>query len=803
MIRRICRYPRILTFFTVSLGLCTFAEANVVPDASFENGTANWSLQDNTSAIIGSPTRTGTKALKMINVGNGVDSPSHYAQQNSITGITPGQEYYYSVWVSGNNLVGVGDGGKPLAIVRWRDGNKKIILASDGRWKESFLWAPYGTYGFRQMTMVLQAPSNASFVDMVFRTWWGCTGGESYWDDVALTVRDFSGRGNLLATYQAEDASTKSGGSVKSEKLDYTGTGYYDVTTNGAILEWTNVSGGGDRVLSFRYSWEGNVRDLELFVNGISRGKHRPLPTGRRGIWASDIWNVNLPAGTNTIRLKIGKTGGLNSQPMFDKLDVHAVGGGTQPPPPPSPPGSAPGNVMASDDAFTDRVAVSWNAVSGATYYEVYRSTAMGNNGSRIASPTGTSYNDTGANAGTTYYYSAKACNTAGCSGFSAQDAGRREAAAVQNQSPRVELAASQNGSITRWVTVNDGNVQVSATITDPNAGDAHTFDWSASDNMLVPLEGFTSSTFTFDPLSLTPGLYVVRVSVADNGTPAKSSSSELMLRVASSLPMLSNTTDSDNDSVDDATEGYVDSDNDGIPDYQDAVNQATQLQGKPLEGTTYLLQTEGGLELKLGHTAFAAGKSAAAVSLQDIAAYGGSGGVAAQNSEDSGFDYPVGIYDFEIGNLPQPGRSIKVVIPQQGVIPTGAAYRKYTPSGWQGFVIDQANSVASAPGQPGTCPPPGDAAYVPGLTGGHFCVQLTIEDGGPNDADGVANSSVSDPGGVATTTSSSANTAASGSGGGGCSFNNDPKNNLVIYLLVALSFLYLVVGRRFRINED
>ena len=41
-----------------------------------------------------------------------------------------------------------------------------------------------------------------------------------------------------------------------------------------------------------------------------------------------------------------------------------------------------------------------------------------------------------------------------------------------------------------------------------------------------------------------------------------------------------------------------------------------------------------------------------------------------------------------------------------------------------------------------------------------YWCVQLTIEDGGPNDADGVANQEIVDPGGVATVASN---------GGGHC----------------------------------
>jgi hypothetical protein len=77
--------------------------------------------------------------------------------------------------------------------------------------------------------------------------------------------------------------------------------------------------------------------------------------------------------------------------------------------------------------------------------------------------------------------------------------------------------------------------------------------------------------------------------------------------------------------------------------------------------------------------------------------------------------------------------------------------YRKLTPiNGWVDFVVDVNNQFASSQGSLGFCPPPGDASWSIGLSEGHWCVQLTIEDGGPNDDDGLANGSIDDPGGVA-----------------------------------------------------
>jgi hypothetical protein len=88
---------------------------------------------------------------------------------------------------------------------------------------------------------------------------------------------------------------------------------------------------------------------------------------------------------------------------------------------------SAPMGVSASDGTFTDKVRVTWEASSGATSYEVWRHMSdSSGSASKISSPdpTGTSYDDTSATAGTTYYYWVKAVNATGTSSFSLSDSG-------------------------------------------------------------------------------------------------------------------------------------------------------------------------------------------------------------------------------------------------------------------------------------------------------------------------------------------------------------------------------------------
>jgi len=93
---------------------------------------------------------------------------------------------------------------------------------------------------------------------------------------------------------------------------------------------------------------------------------------------------------------------------------------------------AAPTGVTASDGTFQDRVRVSWTASSGATYYQVFRNTSSSHSGeTTLTSSIGSSpYDDTSAAAGQTYYYWVKACNSAGCSGYSAYNTGYRAASA-------------------------------------------------------------------------------------------------------------------------------------------------------------------------------------------------------------------------------------------------------------------------------------------------------------------------------------------------------------------------------------
>ena len=173
------------------------------------------------------------------------------------------------------------------------------------------------------------------------------------------------------------------------------------------------------------------------------------------------------------------------------------------------------------------------------------------------------------------------------------------------------------------------------------------------------------------------------------------------------------------------------------------------------------MLETEPGITLSLNSSAMLANVGQVVVTMTDVT----NNGLPADQATE--YVYPGGLFDFVVTGLPQAGQSIKVVSPQHVRIPARAVYRKLVSSGWQDFVEDANNSLASAPGAVGFCPSPGDATYTSGLTEGHWCVQMSIEDGGPNDADGRANKTISDPGGVAQVLAVDVDAKVSGGGGG------------------------------------
>ncbi len=302
------------------------------------------------------------------------------------------------------------------------------------------------------------------------------------------------------------------------------------------------------------------------------------------------------------------------------------------------------------------------------------------------------------------------------------------------NIAPVVSLVVTQNGLNRLTISEGDGMVTVTATVTDANPQDQLTGSWDFG-----RLENVTSdqTQLSFDPDEQGPGLYQVSYTVTDNGTPNLSATSRVFIVIRPNLPTLGSG-DSDGDLIPDDQEGFADSDGDGIPDYLDAISECNVMPTELLGQTDFVAEGDPGVCLRLGTVAAetdAGGLQIAkdAIEIDNVAVNIG------------------GIFDFIAYGLPEQGQSYSLVIPQRLPVPANAVYRKFNDvTGWVDFVSNANNSVSSAAGERGFCPPPGDAVWTPGLTEGHWCVQVRVQDGGPNDADGIANGAIVDPGGVA-----------------------------------------------------
>ena len=312
------------------------------------------------------------------------------------------------------------------------------------------------------------------------------------------------------------------------------------------------------------------------------------------------------------------------------------------------------------------------------------------------------------------------------------------------NLPPKIVLTVSQAGVEGSIVAQDQGSVVIKADVSDPNPGDTYSIDWSKA---LLALPGATvvvvdddGSEFSYevlelDPTNLAVSVYSVSVDVTDGVNTVSASTSMNLLAAA---PVLSDEVDTDGDGRSDAEEGAGDSDGDGIPDHEDDSPITNALLSN-----AGVIQSEPGTTLILGSIALALDTNSVTVTELNITEVLGA-------AEDQSYDYPMGLVDFVVTGA-EFGHVYKVLVPLPMVIPENAEYRKYTSRfGWSEFVENAKNVLSSAMSIEGACPELGTDAYTFGLTAGDNCVELMIEDGGPNDADGVINGTLVDPGGIA-----------------------------------------------------
>ncbi|WP_395233741.1 Ig-like domain-containing protein [Vibrio alginolyticus] len=308
-----------------------------------------------------------------------------------------------------------------------------------------------------------------------------------------------------------------------------------------------------------------------------------------------------------------------------------------------------------------------------------------------------------------------------------------------ENVAPKVTVSVSQAGEQRSQIENGVEPVTITSSVSDANMSDIHSFRWSSDSDVLnQAIAGqMYSETLTFSPQLLSSAIYNLQLTVTDNGTPPLSVTRNVYLEVVQTLAELGSE-DSDGDLIPDDQEGHNDSDGDGIPDYLDAISDCNVIQQVVSEKDRFLIEGQPGVCLRKGITILTNATGGALLLDEEL-------------PKDINMKSIGGIFDFVVTNLPLPGQSYQLVMPQRLPVPANAVYRKYNAEqGWVDFIEDAQNTVSSSAGEAGYCPPPGHSSWSQGLTEGDWCVQLTIEDGGPNDDDGLANGSVVDPGVVA-----------------------------------------------------
>lgn len=317
------------------------------------------------------------------------------------------------------------------------------------------------------------------------------------------------------------------------------------------------------------------------------------------------------------------------------------------------------------------------------------------------------------------------------------------------NVLPQMRLVAYQQDKPVTFIARDLGTVTIEALVSDVNANDTHTVTNVSSRGGFIDLnDDGNPFSWEIDPQTLT-GSMNMEVTIAENNTADQlATSNSITLLVVDSLPVLGSI-DSDGDGLTDAQEGVFDDDEDGIPNYLDNNAIHSRL---PLENSESMIKAAPGLHLSLGNVVRINSGMQAAGAVLDPDDIENAVNVLGLNTETTDLHYQATgkAFNFILSGLVSPAMSTVVVIPLDDSerINENSVLRKFSlDNGWQDFVIDGSNMIYSAVrSNDGVCPnyPTG---FQEGLVSGAGCLALLIEDGGPNDADGMTNAQIEDPG--------------------------------------------------------
>ena len=338
---------------------------------------------------------------------------------------------------------------------------------------------------------------------------------------------------------------------------------------------------------------------------------------------------------------------------------------------------------------------------------------------------------------------------------------GRRIVITPNNIAPRVRLTATQdNLAGVVFNSAVDFPVSVRADYNDLN-GDDTTITWDVPNELTIIEQ--RSNEILVDIVDLNvqnkDGIYRISATVTDDsGANNNSASDQILFRVTPNALNLSDSLDSDNDGIDDATESTLDNDRDNIADYLD---QYSEQHAVPLAGerwaNSYFAETALSAHLSLGVEAVTLGNIGGLIDEEDMSSLsarseteidlveiGLTNDLALPENLQSSSQMGVEYYSLEIRDIGGPGTNAMLAIPLTHAVGSGFSVYAYQANrGWDTFYLDQENSLHTDAGETGVCREPITLNYTPGAQSRHKCLMLVIQDGGLNDRDNEADGKV------------------------------------------------------------
>jgi hypothetical protein len=292
----------------------------------------------------------------------------------------------------------------------------------------------------------------------------------------------------------------------------------------------------------------------------------------------------------------------------------------------------------------------------------------------------------------------------------------------------RIELSVEQHSGTStykrRTIFKNSGLAKITASVLDENAGEESEFDWSWTDNRIAPNNGLDQSFIEFDPSGLTPGLYTIGVESLD-------SISSNPVAASLVINIVDNTTDENLNALD-----SEDIDDDGILDYADPKTLTNVIPMRSGKDDHFLASTEPGYTLALGNLAFEHQNNQASLTEEQIAEI-----VTNKISPDTPFESSDSL-DIIVRGLIRKGDSAKVALPLSNSASQLFLYNSPSDT-WHEFDTSSFDTVKTYISSTHTCYFPGSSWYQNTEADYHSCIELSIRDGGSNDADGLTNGEI------------------------------------------------------------